>query len=90
MSNALQDEKVAIDNLKEFQLPRGVEILAKQILKMMNFDPGLVLGQISDIQTLMQRFVANQDEILTRLKRIEEFQNDPDFVSDGDRPHKPS
>lgn len=54
------------------ELSKGFEILLRQVLKMMNFDPELILGQISAIYDLSKRHIAQQDEIIARLTRIEE------------------
>lgn len=52
-------------------MPRGVEMLVRQLLKMMNVDAELFFGQIRDIVDLLRRHVAQQDEIIQRLERIE-------------------
>jgi hypothetical protein len=56
------------------ELSKGFEILLKQVLKMLNLDPAVTIGQINGIHSLMVRHVAQQDEILARLKRIEDGQ----------------
>jgi hypothetical protein len=53
------------------ELSKGFEILIRQVLKMLNLDPDVTLGQISAIRELLSRHVAQQDEILASLKRIE-------------------
>lgn len=54
------------------ELPRGFEILLRQLLKILNLDPEVTLAQISGIHDLLKRHVEQQDEILARLKRIED------------------
>lgn len=57
------------------ELPKGVMILIRQLLKMMNFDPELILGQINGIHGLLNRHVAQQDEILSLLKEVKNGQS---------------
>lgn len=53
------------------ELPKGIEILVKQILKWLNLDPNLVLGRIAAIHDLLAAHDAQQKEIIERLDRIE-------------------
>lgn len=53
------------------QMSRGFELLLTQLLKMLKLDPELILGQIRGIHELMLRHVAQQDEIINRLERLE-------------------
>lgn len=64
-------------------MSKGFEILLRQILKMMNFDPELIIGQINAIHGGLVRHVAQQDiliaqnaEIIQRLERIENDKRD--------------
>lgn len=57
------------------ELPKGVMILIRQLLKMMNFDPELILGQINGIHSSLNRHVAQQDEILSLLKELKNGQS---------------
>lgn len=55
------------------EMNKGFEILVRQLLKMMNLDPALVIGQISGIHGAFVRHVAQQDEIIQQNTRIIEL-----------------
>lgn len=57
------------------ELSKGFEILVRQILKMMNFDPEVTLSQISGIHELLKRHTEQQAEMLAILKRIDNGQS---------------
>lgn len=64
------------------ELTKGFEILARQLLKMLNLDPQSTLDQINGIHGLMVRHVEQQDEIIRRLERIENgYRGKPETVS---------
>lgn len=68
------------------ELNKGFEILLRQVLKMLNLDPEVTIGQINGIHSLLTRHVAQQDEILLRLKRIEDGQGN--LPVDGNQQRK--
>lgn len=55
-------------------LTKGVEILVRQLLKMMNLDPEVTLAQISGIHNALVRHTEQQADIIQRLERIENEQ----------------
>jgi hypothetical protein len=58
------------------ELSKGFAILLQQVLKMLNLNPELIIEQINAIHGLLKRFVAQQDEILQRLERLENGTSD--------------
>jgi hypothetical protein len=56
------------------ELSKGLEILLKQLFKMLGIDGNSTIAQISGIHELLKRHIAQQDEMLAALKRIENGQ----------------
>lgn len=46
------------------ELNKGLEILVRQILKMMSINPDLVVGQITGISEGLKSYVENQEKII--------------------------
>lgn len=69
------------------ELSKGLEILLKQLFKMLGIDGNSTIAQISSIYELLKRHIAQQDEMLAALKRIEnvEHRNDGKSVPAGIR-----
>lgn len=52
------------------ELPKGAEILLKQLCRMMGVDGDFLTGQITAILTLLETRAANEDKIIAQNDEI--------------------